>query len=86
MTSTDTILLKSSFRKSQKYKRRIKNFYRSIHEPTLFFRYISDQDRDENGRSTELTWIENHKLEIETLIQSYNPNNRIFYIANTMGG
>ena len=40
----------------RKYNRRIDRFYKSIQEPTLFIRYISDEELVD-GRSKELCWI-----------------------------
>ena len=65
-----------------KYNRRIERFYHSIVEPTLFVRYISDEQQ-ENGRSLELQWIEEHYTELINTLQMYNPQNSILFIANT---
>jgi hypothetical protein len=65
-----------------KYLQRIKRFYDSIHEPTLFVRYISDEHVDEEGKSLELKWIEENFADINSLIKSFNANNRILYISN----
>ena len=65
----------------EKYDRRIKRFYKSISEPTLFIRYISDE-KTCNGRSEELLWIEEHYSQIIKLLKSFNEENRIIFIAN----
>ena len=65
----------------EKYRRRIKRFYESISEPTLFVRYISDEQLV-NGSSKELLWIDEHYDEIITLLKSFNENNEILFIAN----
>lgn len=65
----------------EKYRRRIKRFYASISEPTLFIRYISDEQLV-NGSSKELLWIDEHYDEIITLLKSFNENNEILFIAN----
>lgn len=65
----------------EKYRRRIKRFYVSISEPTLFIRYISDEQHI-NGSSKELLWIEEHYDEIIALLKSFNEDNEILFIAN----
>ena len=65
----------------EKYCRRIKRFYESISEPTLFVRYISDEQLV-NGSSKELLWIEEHYDEIIMLLKSFNEDNDILFIAN----
>jgi hypothetical protein len=65
----------------EKYCRRIKRFYESISEPTLFVRYISDEQLL-NGSSKELLWIEEHYDEIIALLKSFNEDNEILFIAN----
>ena len=65
----------------RKYSRRIERFYESVSEPTLFIRYISDEDKI-NGISKELLWIEeNYELIMQTLKQ-FNEDNDILFIAN----
>ncbi len=64
-----------------KYKRRIKRFYESISEPTLFVRYISDE-KLVDGVSKELIWIEENYDSILALIKSFNSDNEILFIAN----
>lgn len=66
----------------QKYDRRIKRFYESIKSPTLFIRYISDEQKTPEGKSAELQWIEENCSRIEELLKSFNPHNEILYIAN----
>jgi hypothetical protein len=62
----------------EKYERRIKRFYKNITEPTLFIRYISN----ENGRD-EIDYLEiNHDKIIQNL-RRYNKNNDILFIANS---
>lgn len=65
----------------EKYNRRISRFYKSITEPTLFIRYISDEKKS-NGKSEEVTWIENNYDQILALIKSFNKENDILFIAN----
>lgn len=64
-----------------KYDRRIKRFYSSICEPTLFVRYISNETQI-NGYSKELLWIEENYDEIIKLLKSFNEKNEILFIAN----
>ena len=59
----------------KKYKRRIERFYQNIKEPTLFIRYISDED----GTSKELKWIEKNYDDLLKLLQSFNNKNNIIY-------
>ena len=66
----------------EKYDRRIKRFYKSISEPTLFIRYISDEEKH-NGVSVELLWIEEHYRDIVRLLKSFNKENEIIFIANS---
>lgn len=65
----------------EKYNKRISRFYRSITEPTLFIRYISDE-KTFNGKATELVWIENNYEQILDILRSYNKENDILFIAN----
>ncbi len=65
----------------EKYKRRINRFYQSIKEPTLFIRYISDEEK-ENGISKELLYIERNYDKILSVLKSYNEKNDILFIAN----
>ncbi|MBE5930116.1 MAG: hypothetical protein E7268_03525 [Lachnospiraceae bacterium] len=65
----------------EKYERRIQRFYKSISEPTVFIRYISDEQKTD-GISKELLWIEkNYPFIIQTL-KSFNEHNEIIFIAN----
>ena len=65
----------------EKYTRRINRFYKSIAEPTLFIRYISDEEKL-NSKSVELSWIENNYEQILTTLKSFNKENDILFIAN----
>lgn len=65
----------------KKYQRRIERFYKSISEPTLFVRYISDEYLV-NGISKELLWIEENYDAIIALLKSFNEDNEILFIAN----
>lgn len=65
----------------EKYNRRINRFYKSITEPTLFIRYISDEKKIE-GKSKELIWIEENYDYILGVIKSFNEHNEIIFIAN----
>ena len=65
-----------------KYNQRIERFYRNIKEPTLFIRYISDEKKDIFNQSVELLWIEDNIKYIKDLLQSFNPENDILFIAN----
>ena len=64
-----------------KYRRRIDRFYESIKEPTLFIRYISDEEKVD-GKSRELLWIEENYERVMELIRSYNEENDILFIGN----
>lgn len=66
----------------EKYNRRIEAFYSAIEKPTLFIRYISDEQRIE-GISKELLWIEENNDRIISLLKSFNSDNEIMYIANS---
>lgn len=65
-----------------KYKRRAERFLKIIKSPTLFIRYISDEIKNESGKSIELSWIEEHYNEINHCIKSFNECNEIMFIAN----
>lgn len=65
-----------------KYERRIDRFYRDIAEPTLFLRYISDEEKNVSGKSAELEWIESHGGRILSVLKEYHRDNSILYIAN----
>lgn len=62
----------------EKYERRIKRFYQNIEEPTLFIRYISNED----GTNKELKWLEENFEKLLKLLQSFNNKNNIIFIAN----
>jgi len=64
-----------------KYNRRIQRFYQTISEPTLFIRYISDEEKV-NGVSAELLWIEENYDSITSTLKSFHPQNEILFIAN----
>lgn len=57
-----------------KYKRRVENFYKNITEPTLFIRYISNED--------ELSFIENNMEKIDLILKEFNSRNEILYVSN----
>lgn len=65
----------------EKYTRRINRFFKSITEPTLFIRYISDVETIE-GVSKELIYIEKNYDCILKTLKSFNENNDILFIAN----
>lgn len=65
----------------EKYNRRIERFYKSIVTPTLFIRYISDEEAI-NGVSKELLYIEENYDHIIGLLKSFNQHNDILFIAN----
>ncbi|PGY12671.1 DUF1796 family putative cysteine peptidase [Bacillus sp. AFS031507] len=57
-----------------KYVRRIKRFYEKIKEPTLFIRYIKNQE--------EIIYIENNYEGIMSIIKKYNESNDLILISN----
>lgn len=61
----------------RKYRRRIKRFFRRIKEPTLFIRYIRNED--------ELLWLAEHHGEIESLLKGFCAGNEILYISDIDG-
>ena len=65
-----------------KYDRRIKRFLKNIESPTLFIRYISNEEKNFSGRSIELEWIENNKDYVDQVLKSYNPDNQIIFIGD----
>lgn len=65
-----------------KYLRRIERFYEEIKEPTLFVRYISNEELNDSDKSKELEWIEQNNHHILSLLKSFNEDNDIVYIAN----
>ena len=65
-----------------KYYRRINRFLQTIKQPTLFVRYISSEELDENNKSLELTWIEDNYDRIMSVLRRYNPQNNIVFIGD----
>ena len=65
-----------------KYYRRINRFLQTIKEPTLFVRYISTEELDENNKSVELKWIECNYKRILSVLRKYNPENDIIFIGD----
>lgn len=51
-------LLKQLPEIDEKYKRRSDRFLNSIKSKTLFIRYISDEEKNENGKSKELEFLQ----------------------------
>lgn len=68
-------------RVKDKYDRRISRLLESIQKPTLFIRYISDKDK--NGISKELKWIEQNFEYINEVLKKFNSKNEIIYISNS---
>ena len=66
----------------EKYTRRISRFLERIQSPTLFVRYISNEIRDDSGKSVELQWIEDHAEDINRTIKKYNAQNSIVFIGD----
>ncbi len=68
----------------EKYDRRISRFLKNIEKPTLFFRYIcNDQlDRVSVERYNELSWIEENQQYILDVLRKYNKKNDIVYIGD----
>jgi len=58
----------------EKYERRINRFYKTICKPTLFIRYIKDD---------EINYWYNDASKIINLIKRYNRNNVVLLIVNT---
>ncbi|MER2175599.1 MAG: DUF1796 family putative cysteine peptidase [Carnobacterium sp.] len=58
----------------EKYKKRIEKFYINIQEPTLFFRYIKDNN--------ELNYIEKNYEKIISIIKKNNKHNNLILISN----
>ena len=75
-------LIKQYDKVKEKYWRRITRFLRAIEYPTLFFRYISSSEVDEDGKSEELIWIEENYHRILNVLRSYNPDNCIIFIGD----
>lgn len=57
-----------------KYARRFERFYQQIKEPTLFIRYVRNQD--------ELNYIRNNSGRINRIIKKRNENSGIVYVVN----
>ncbi len=67
----------------EKYKRRINRFYESISEPTLFIRYINDEERSPvDGKAMDIRWIEENYNYLMAFLQAYNKKNGILFVAN----
>jgi hypothetical protein len=66
----------------KKYLRRINRLFERMKEPTLFFRYISNEEKNRDGKSIELIWIEENYDYINTVIKKYNKNNEIIFISD----
>lgn len=62
----------------KKYDRRIKRFYESIKEPTLFIRVINDEKSKE-----ELCYWNNNIIKLELFLQSFCKDNKIIFIADS---
>ena len=60
----------------KKYRRRIQRFYEIIQKPTIFIRYIASKN--------EAEYIAHHAEEIDFLLKSFHPENRIIYIADCL--
>ena len=71
-------LKKQYFEVKEKYDRRIKRFYEMIKEPTIFIRYINNEDDE----SDELRYIEENNAYINALLKKHNKDNFVIYIAN----
>ena len=59
---------------NEKYFRRMKRFYENIAEPTLFLRYVKDEN--------EALFISRNESRIESIFKDKNEGNEIVYIAN----
>lgn len=67
--------LESQFKEfSDKYQRRMNRLQNDIQRPTLFIRYIGDQD--------ELNFIEHNNKQIDDLIKRKCPYNEIIYVCD----
>ena len=58
----------------EKYKRRIALFYERIKKPTLFLRYIENQE--------EAKYLENNYDFVLSYIKKFNENNEIVFVSN----
>lgn len=67
----------------KKYERRIKRFYKSISDPTLFVRYISSENMAFGKKSEELAWLEDNYEYIISTLKKFNSKNEIIFISNT---
>lgn len=65
-----------------RYDRRIARFLLAITDPTLFIRYISSEDVNEEGKSLELVWIEENMEYIFEVVKRYNHDNSIMFIGD----
>lgn len=65
-----------------KYCRRINRFLQAIKNPTLFVRYISIEEIDNNSKSVELKWIESNFERMMSVLRRYNPENDIVFIGD----
>lgn len=59
----------------EKYKRRIDRFYNSIRQPTLFIRYIADEE--------EARYISVNYFELSKTLKGYNKQNEIIFLCNS---
>lgn len=58
---------------TEKYERRIERFFSAISEPTLFFRYLYDQD--------DYDWTEKNIEFVMSTLKSFNQDNNIIFIG-----
>ncbi len=65
----------------EKYDRRIARFLEKVKEPTLFFRYISSEEKVD-GKSAELLYIEQNYDYINDCVRRFHLDNRIIYVAD----
>ena len=59
----------------EKYARRIRRFYSDITRPTLFVRYCIFPEDEQ--------YVMQNRAQIQRILQSYNPANRIIYVMST---
>lgn len=59
---------------SEKYNRRIKRFYKEIESPTLFIRYLKNEE--------ECEWIQGHLEGIIKLLKKSNQKNTIVFVGD----
>lgn len=62
----------------EKYERRAKRFLNNITEPTLFFRYIQNQD----NMYDEISWLNENYDYVLSVLRRYNPQNDIVFIGD----